>query len=323
MTRDPLSADDFKPTFSGHETFPLRQLWLRKAYLEVSSHFQGKGVQAPRSIFNDEDSISRFGAGKNMVYSMRHWALACGIIAEGDTGYEPTALGDFIFDPETGRDPYQERVATAWLVQWALASSPENSTTWYWAFNRFNLAQFSRSDLEKSVMGLIEAKNYKRLTPETVKRDVQCFIRSYASAKPSRDDDFRNDSVDDLAEPVLSELGLISSVEDGKFIFNRGQKLGLPDGVFLYALDRFWERYSPGASTLSFDAIAYEPGSPALVFKLDEAALAERLLGIEESSRSRFAWSDTAGLRQVVRVKRSLPDPNHLLKSAYSTRGKY
>lgn len=321
MIRDPLSAVGFKPSFSGHETFPLRQLWLRKAYVAVSNHSRDTGHPAPRALFSDEDSISRFGAGKNMVYSMRHWALACGVISESEVGYETTPLGDFIFDANTGKDPYQERLATAWLIQWFLASTPDNSTTWYWAFNRFNLAQFTRGDLEKSVLGLIEARGYKRLTAETVKRDIQCFIRSYSSTKASRDDDFRSDSVDDLAEPVLSELGLISSVEDGKFLFRRGQKIGLPDAVFTYALNCFWERYSPGASTLSFDAIAYEPGSPALVFKLDEGALAGRLIAIEESSRGRFAWSDTAGLRQVVRVKRSQHDAFELLKPAYVSRG--
>jgi hypothetical protein len=279
------------------------------------------GEPAPKTLFSDEESSSRFGAGKNMVYSMRHWALACGVIEEAESGFETTSLGDFLFHPEHGKDPYQEKMATAWLIQWLLASTPNNSTTWYWAYNRFNLAQFSRQQLEKSVMGLIEARGYKRLTAETVKRDVQCFLRSYSNTKPSSNDDTRTDSIDDLAEPVLSELGLISTVEDGKFVFRRGPKIGLPDAVFMYSLDRFWERHSPGVSTLTFDAIAYEPGSPALVFKLDESSLAERLLGIEESSHGRVVWSDTAGLRQILRVKPARGNSLDLLKPAYSNRG--
>lgn len=320
MNRDPLLADGAKPTFSGHETFPLRQLWLRKAYGEVATHVRKTGMAAPRTIFNDEDSISRFGAGKNMVLSMRHWAEACGVIEEADGGFVTTKLGDFIFDPVNGKDPFQERLATAWLVQWQLASNPTGATTWYWAFNRFGLPSFNRIDLEKSIQSLIETRGYKRLTPETIKRDVQCFIRSYVSTRSTRDDDFRTESVDDLAEPVLAELGLITATEEGKFIFRRCQKLGLPNEVFVYALECFWERYSPHSSTLSFDTIAYEPGSPALVFKLDEGSLADRLFAIEDVSRGRLAWSDTAGLRQLIRLKKGTMNPLDFLRSAYNSR---
>ena len=32
MTRGPLYEPDYKPQFSGHETFPLRYGWLKKAF---------------------------------------------------------------------------------------------------------------------------------------------------------------------------------------------------------------------------------------------------------------------------------------------------
>lgn len=252
-----------------------------------------------------------------MVYSMRHWAVVCGIIEEAGNCFTTTELGEFLFNPNNGRDPFQERVATAWLVQWLIATNAKYATTWYWAFNRFNYSTFTRSDLERSIQGLIDSGGYKRLTPETIKRDVQCFLRGYCSTKPSRDDEFRNDSIDDLAEPVLSELGLISPTDDGTFLFRRGPKLGLPSGIFNYALHQFWESFSSGASTMSFDSVAYEPGSPAMVFKLDEGALADRLFALEESTGGKYAWSDTAGLRQIVRLKRNYRNPLDLLESAY------
>ena len=321
MSRDPLSSPDFRPTFSGHETFPLRQLWLRKAYTEVSKHIDRTHESAPRTLFADEDSISRFGAGKNMVYAMRHWALASGILREQEGGYRPTPLGDYIFHPISGKDPYQERLATVWLIQWMLVNTPNHATTWYWVFNRFNYSSFSRANLENSLLKLIEAKAYKRLTAETIKRDVQCFLRTYCTTKATREDDFRTESMDDLAEPVLAELGLITPAEDGDFRFRRGQKLSLPDAVFNYALHNFWQNHSTSIKTLSFDSIAYEPGSPALVFKLDESALADRLMRIEETTEGRFVWSDTAGLRQVVQKKAITPDAFELLAPAYSTPG--
>ena len=35
-----------------------------------------------RSVFTDEDAIARFGVGKNMVGSMRHWSTASGVIED-------------------------------------------------------------------------------------------------------------------------------------------------------------------------------------------------------------------------------------------------
>ena len=93
MRRGPLSDPAFKGQFSGHETFPLRLLWLRKAYDAVC---QFKGA-APRSLFADPESIIRFGVGRNMVTAIRHWALACNVICEQEGRYRPTALGHFLF----------------------------------------------------------------------------------------------------------------------------------------------------------------------------------------------------------------------------------
>ena len=103
------------PQFSGHETFPLRQLWLRKAYDAVT---QSDGP-APRAVFADEEAIVRFGVGKNMAMSIRFWATACGII-EDQGGYVPTRLGQLLFGNGEALDEYCERPATTWVD--ALAS---------------------------------------------------------------------------------------------------------------------------------------------------------------------------------------------------------
>lgn len=101
---------DAPPQFSGHETFPLRQLWLRKAYDAVTESEE----PAPRSVFADEDAIVRFGVGKNMAMSIRFWATACGVI-EDQGGYMPTRLGRLLFDDKSGLDRYCEHTATTWL----------------------------------------------------------------------------------------------------------------------------------------------------------------------------------------------------------------
>lgn len=89
----------YPPHFSGHETFPLRQMWLKKAFDAVSCEKKG--------AFSSEDAIVTFGVGKNMVGSIRHWALACGIIESKSGGHIATDLGKKLFADE-GLDPYCE-----------------------------------------------------------------------------------------------------------------------------------------------------------------------------------------------------------------------
>jgi Protein of unknown function (DUF4007) len=85
--------------FSGHETFPLRQMWLKKV-IE-----QAVGNVVPKTAFADENAIAEFGVGKNMVASMRHWALACNVMTEGaPEGYAVTKDAIAIFD-DAGWDP--------------------------------------------------------------------------------------------------------------------------------------------------------------------------------------------------------------------------
>jgi hypothetical protein len=96
-------------------------------------------------------------------------------------------------------------------------------------------------------------------------------------------------------------LGLIKAVgkRDG-FRFARGPKSTLSDGVFVYALIDFWCRFSK-AATISFEAVAHEPGSPGRVFLLDANDVIDRLAAIDQATRGIFRWSETAGLKQVVR----------------------
>ena len=305
MRRGPLSDPAFKGQFSGHETFPLRLLWLRKAY-DAVCQYEG---DAPRSLFADPESIIRFGVGRNMVTAIRHWALACDVIYEQEGCYRPAALGDFLFGKD-GRDPFIERAATSWLVHWLIAGHAERTTTWYWAFNYLTSQSFDRDALAKPILAFCKERKRERTTAMTIKRDVECFVRSYV---PRTDSKFS----DDMMEPLLAELGLIRPAGPKTFTFCRGPKRGLPDGVFHFALLEFWKGYAPDSKTLAVEVVSYEPGSPGRVFKLDEHSLAERLARIEEASGGAFIWTDTAGVRNVSCQSLAI-DRFALLDTAYA-----
>lgn len=315
ILRSPLYEDTYKPTFSGHETFTVRYGWLKKAY-DAVSHLSDEATG--RDLFTDDSAIASFGVGKNMVTSIRHWATCCGIIADAGKGQiRTTALGDFIFG-QRGVDPYLECPATLWLLHWQLAGyhpddSRPNKTTWHWVINHFPGLSFDREELIEGLAKIGDARKWSRLAAATIRNDVDCFVRTYESRQAERD------NIEDAISCPLAELGLIRG-RHRRYQLIRGAKPSLPDEVFVYALEHFWRRLGTNR-TLSFEAIAHEPGAPGRVFLLDEADLGERLIGLEEASDGAFRWSETAGLKQVLR-SRDLSDANlmALLKTCFKRR---
>lgn len=293
MARGPLFQNDYRPQLSGHETFPLRYAWLKKVFDAIEAT---RGQNENKSVFLDDNAIARFGVGKNMVASMRHWANATGIISEpsGSNIIQTTDLGQKIFSHD-GLDPYMENPTTLWLFHWKLAARPEK-TTWFWAFNHFPAATFEREQLVKGITRLTADRGWSRVAATTIKTDVACFVRTYVAHAPSA-----QAGNDDALESPLTELGLIKRTgkRDG-YRFVRGPKSSLGDGVFVYALLDFWSRHT-SAATLSFEAIAHAPGSPGRVFLLDENDVADRLMALDDITGGILRWSETAGLKQVVR----------------------
>ena len=313
FVRSPIDQDGCRPLFSGHETFPLRYGWLKKAYDAVAER---SGAAAARDVFLGEDAIARFGVGKNMVASMRHWATCCGIIRAHDEAETlcTTVLGDFLFGPE-GVDPYLEFPATLWLLHWMLASydaARPSKITWFWTFNHYPSLDFERNDIAEGILKLAEVRGWQRVAPKTVRNDVDCLIRTYEARQGERH------SIEDVLSSPLSELAIIRGVR-GHFQLVRGPKRSLPNGIFIFALQQFWERFGANR-TLSFEAVAHEPGAPGRVFLLDEADVAERLLSLEDVTRGAFRWSETAGLKQILRSDNLSPAQLQcVLRGAYSS----
>lgn len=291
--------------FSGHETFPLRQMWLKKAFDQADD----SGF-LPKSTFSDESAIATFGVGKNMVSSIRHWAVACGMMFEEGEGFRFSRLATEILQ-EDGLDPYAENPTTAWLAHWQLAGRCYRSTTWYWLFNHVTAPTFTRQELEEPLARFARELDPKhRLSTSTISRDLETCLRSYAPRTAGG-------SPEDFAEPLLGELGLLQEVHKGQYAFRRGPKTSLHDGVFAYALIDFWDRTAEGQSALAFEMVAYGEGSPGRVFKLDEESIAQRLIALSDLTSGKLSWTDSAGLRQVHRKPLSKEDRKEMVRRAY------
>ncbi|MBE7483614.1 MAG: DUF4007 family protein [Polyangiaceae bacterium] len=280
-------------SFAGHETFPFRYTWLSKAY---------DGVFSDPSVFGSDDAMVQFGVGKNMVRSMRHWALSCGIVEEdpdvpNNRGRQlrVTELGERLLGVD-GWDPYLEDPASLWWLHWQLASSPDRATTWYWVFNHLPQPEFSRSQLLGWLMGLAQQVRTARVSEASLKRDIDCFVRTYVPARPTR-----TVPLEETLDCPLVELGLVREFgARGNYLLLRGEHPSLPDHVFAEALAAFLRRNEERANTVPLDAIAFAPGSPGRVFCLTEEALLMRLERLRATTAGALVFDETAGLRQVM-----------------------
>ncbi len=298
MNRGLLYEDHFRPQFSGHETFPLRYGWLKKTFDAVFELEKQEDKEKSKDLFLNDDAIARFGVGKNMVSSMRHWATSSNVIIEDENkDIVTTALAKRLLSDD-GLDPWMENTSSIWTFHWHLASS-SSKATYIWLFNHFNNNQFDRGMIAQSILTLCQNRNWKTSSNATIKRDVECLVRAYVN-KPSKLDEFTEDQI----ESPLAELGLIQPLSrNNTFQIKRGNQPSLGDGVFLYALINFWKKYTKNARTLALETIVYEPCSPGRVLCLDEDSVADRLYRIEKSSNGILTWSETAGLRQVISNK--------------------
>ncbi|CAM4160419.1 DUF4007 family protein [Acinetobacter pragensis] len=289
---------DIKLIFSGHETFALRQLWLKKAYTQVQKYQDSSELVCPKSVFSSNDAVERFGVGKNMVASIKHWGLATDVIRESEksNGFRLGEIGNFLFDETSGVDPFLEHEASYWLIHWYLAGKSLRSTSWYVLFNCLNSNSFNQDDVVSLINDLVsETENIR--SKKTLENDVDTCLKSYVSD---------NDTEDGI-ESLLSKLGLIKKISKNLYQFNYSYHESLSDFLFCYAILDFWEsleeRHGTSQSTLSFKNITYDYGSPGRVFKLTEYSINERLSHIEDISNGYLGWTDSSGLKQITKLK--------------------
>jgi len=281
---------NLKLSFSGHETFVFRYGWMKKAV---------DAVLLDPEIFHSDRAIVTLGVGKNMVASIRHWALVTHLLEE-----QPKArgnqircsdLGILLFGPE-GRDPYLEDPNTLWILHWNILANMERCTTWVWAFNFISSNQFTRDGLAESLLEEVRKNGGSPPSENTLGRDIEVLLRTYIPRVG------RAAVQEDALDCPLAELELIEEVPGIEaYKLRRGPKPTLADEVFVYALADFWERQAPAQNSLAFTEIAYRKGSPGNVFKLDDNSIVNRLERLDACTNGEMIYTETAGLKQVLR----------------------
>jgi Protein of unknown function (DUF4007) len=280
-------------TFAGHQTFPFRHSWLKKGINAISND---------PTFFSSSRAMIELGVGKKMVESIRYWCLALRLMQEDLSSQArrghlvPTEIGRSIFF-DNGFDPYLEDPATLWLIHWLLASNLRRATIWFWMFSHLNSIEFTKERVASEIQSWLEKHNDKHISDESLKRDVDCFVRTYVNSRLSK-----SAIIEDSLDCPLVELGLITELNDGKtYQFQRGPQETLPDEILAFALMGFWSAIDIHGKTLAFAKIAHAPGSPGRIFKLDEDSLASRLERIEAMTGGALYYDETSALKQMYK----------------------
>lgn len=266
-------------SFSGHESFPCKTLWLKKGYDFV---VQGKN-------FNNPDAVIDLGVGKNMVASIRYWLRVFGI-CEGD---KPTPLGDYLFSDVNGKDKYIEDLATLWLLHFILIFN-QHASLYHMVFCGYQKghAQFDREQITTYVkLDMIEADKQSAFNENTVKKDVAVLVQNYSlPRKPQSNEDFSS---------MLIDLDLIRQNSEGKgYYFNIEGKRKVTKEIFMYALLKLKER--EGDNTLSYDTVQDEIG---LAFCMQDYETIEMLKLLAKDYSEYVSYNDNAGIRIVQFTK--------------------
>jgi hypothetical protein len=233
-----------KYTFSGHDSFQCRQLWLKKGYDYVQ---EGKS-------FNDEDAVVRLGLGKNMVSSIRFWLKAFDIIDNKDI---PTEFGKRLFDDKNGYDPFLEDEASLWLLHYQLVKN-SFASIYSIIFNEFRKEKlfFNKETFVNYVKRIGESNPDLNFNENTVAKDFTVFANLYKNDPESKD-------VEDSFSGILSEIELLKTTGKGKeeqFYIENMERDNLPEAVVLFTiLDNFNYGNSISLNSLEFDLNS--PGS--------------------------------------------------------------
>ncbi len=263
-----------KYTFSGHDSFQCRQLWLKKGYDYVQ---EGKD-------FNNEDAVVQLGVGKNMVSSIRFWLKAFNIIDNKDI---PTEFGKRLFDDETGYDPFLEDEASLWLLHYQLVINGFASI-YSIVFNEFRKEKlfFNKETFVNYIKRIGERNTNLNFNENTVGKDFIVFANLYKN-------DSENKNVEDSFSGILSELEILKSKDKQFFIENTGRD-NLPEPIVLYViLDN-----SNYGNAISLNSLEFDINSPGSIFALNRSGLMNKISEIVSSSKD-ITFTDQAGIKEL------------------------
>lgn len=260
-----------KYSFSGHESFQCKSLWLKKGY----------DYLLDGNSFTDIDAVAKLGVGKNMVSAIRFWLRAFGLM-EADQ-LQPIAT--YIFDSNKGRDPFTEDLNTLWLLHFLLVSTKVASiyNLLFVEYQR-EKKEFTKSELQsfiKRKCSMPEQKNV--FNDNTVRKDIGVLLKNYVAPSDLK-------TIEDFSALMIG-LGLIVNKSNDTYCFKVSNPEDIAPEIILFALIRM----KGTDKTVSFDVLQ----KLSLIFGLPMVSLIDVIRSLEKIFPGALVFSDNSGIKNV------------------------
>ncbi len=258
-------------SFSGHESFHCKSLWLKKGY----DYLLGG------NSFTDVDAVAKLGVGKNMVASIRFWLRAFSI-SKMD---EITDIATYLFDAENGRDPFAEDLNTLWILHILLVTT-RVASIYDLTFVEYQREkkEFSRDELRNFIKRKCSVPEQKNVYNEnTIKKDIGVLLKNYVAPK-----DLKN--IEDFSA-LLIALELIVNKDTDTYSYRVTEPNEIAPEVVMFALLLM----SNCDKTLSFDSLQ----QLSLTLCMPIVSLIEVIRLLEKQYPETIVFSDNSGIKNV------------------------
>lgn len=275
-----------KLSFSGHDTFHCRHLWLKKGYDFIKKNRK----------FSDQDAVVELGVGKNMVAAIAFWMKAFGLIdKEGNL----TEIASYILD-DKGKDPFLEDEATLWLLHYQLVTQGIAST-YTLIFNelRREKIEFTKDNFISFIVRKAEELDISNVNKNTISTDFDVLVKMYIRT------DAQSKDKEDTFSGLLTELNIIQEEKrrvndklETFFSIVSDDKAEIPDEVLLFGiLDR--DNFDKSISLYSIEQEKDQIGS---VFAIGRTGLVNKIESLSTSSKFKkygIVFNDHAGIKEL------------------------
>lgn len=259
-------------SFSGHESFHCKSLWLKKGYDFLRNNGQ----------FVDPMAVMELGVGKNMVSSIRFWLKALSLTKDDNL----TPIADYFFSDGEGRDPFCDDITTLWILHFLLVRT-DIASIYSLLFTELQRERktFSKDQIQSFIKIKCSVPEQKNVYNEnTVSKDINVLLQTYVT--PSDIKQLERYSA------LLINLGLIKEVEKDVYHFQEIDGAVIPDVVLLYSL----LNVRGDDTVLSFDKLTYL----SLLFCVPITSFLERVRHLSDKYSYIIDYTDNSGIRNVI-----------------------
>jgi hypothetical protein len=180
--------------YGQHQSFYLRDRWLPKAIKEISND---------ERFFYDKQAFEKIGLGKNMVQSLRYWAVATNVV--GEEFSKERQKSHYITDFGNMLNKFDKSIQlndSASLIHYFLTRQKEPSTVFYWFYNEYTQNVTSKEELINQFKEWVEHNENKTVSLNSLKKDIDCLIKLYTAGLNSVDPE-------EVIQSPLSKINLI------------------------------------------------------------------------------------------------------------------